>query len=543
MKKIFLLCLLSMPAWLGGCIEDKGNYDYSVAERPVVVLANRYMAPMVDDGNGGEKRGNIVIDPEVTYSDMSRLSFLYTFPNPDDADAPFTYEGAADGSLDDPMEELVANGSYTGQLIVTVADNSAINPEDPGMKYFYDVAITLGSTPFTVGSLLLADVGGNTQIHFITPEGELFEDVYPIANEGETLAGKPLKVIYSVTFMGGFNYGYVVLTDNGGRADGAVLNVTSLAKLRSMEDNFLTAPRSLAGPMTLGASINGYMNVGVAAGFATTGPVVLLMDGKIYGHRMNAGNPTDPQNNMFEGNALEGDYYITAFDNDLAGTDMGYSQNNFWGWDDKAKRLVHFQMGGMAPIGFNAPNVIDQSHSVWNPDNVGELDLITLQVHRLGGWMVMSDAGKTYILGWMQPANTNTGESQEGRMDGLRKFEFPFANLITPQTLWTIDHDRGVLYFSSGDKIYRYDPNTPTTEPEALAAELDGDVSMLEFRSIETQVMPGMRVFNFGLLEVGTEGHLYTLDMEGPKGGRGTIVGTPYTFTGKPVDVYNHVTQ
>ncbi len=525
MKKILLLCLLLMPAWLGGCIKDKGNYKYSVAERPEVVLKNRYMALTNDD-----VRDNLVIDPEVTYSEMSRLRFLYTFPNPEDADAPFEYEGAADGSLDDPMTDM-PNGNYSGQLVVTVADDSGINPADPGMKYFYDVPVTLGTTPFSSGKIILADVGGNTQIHVLNPDGILYEDAYAVANGGRTLEGKPLKIIYNITFMGGMNYGYMVLTDNGGMANGAVLNALNMKEVRSLADNFESAPPSMAGPVMLGTPYSNYMGLG----FGEPGPAVMLMGGKMYSKIMDPRNPGNPLTNMFTGEPMPGNYSLSAFTNDVAGG-TGSAAHCFWGWDNSADRLVHFELGGMSPLfGLHNISVIDGSDTQWNPANVGLSQFITLQAYMGGGWLVASDGSKTYLLGWAQ-----AGMAQ---MVGLRKIEFPFAGLISPGTLWTIDRSSGILFFSSGNKVYRYNPNSPTTAPEPLVAALEGEVTMLEFRGVESTTPAGMQVFDFNRLEVGTEGHLYQLDLNGPAGGRGAIIGTPLTLTGKPVDVYNHVTQ
>ena len=525
MKKILLLCLLLIPAWFGGCIKDKGNYKYSVAERPEVELESNYSAIFTSHGHD-----NLVINPVVTYSDMSRLRFLYTFPNPDDPDAPFEYEGAADGSLDNPLTDM-HNGSYSGQLIVTVMDDSGINPSDPGMKYFYDISITLGTTPFSEGKIILAEVGGNTQIHCLATDGELYEDIYPQVNVGETLEGKPLKIIYNITFMGGANYGYMVLTDNGGMADGAVLNTLNLTKIRSMADNFQSPPLSMAGPVTLSTPYNNYMGLG----FGEPGTAVMLMGGKMYSKVMNAQNPTDPQNNMFLGDPMPGNYNLSAFAHDVAGA-MSTAQNCFWGWDNSVNRLINFQLGGMSPVyGLNNISVIDGSNSVWDPSNVGLSQFITLQTHMSGGWLIASDGADTYMLGWAQ-----AGPYQ---MVGLSKIEFTFANLITPETLWAIDRNSGVLFFSSGNKVYRYNPNSPTTAPEPLVAALEGNVTMLEFRGVEGTTPRGMQIFNYNQLEVGTEGHLYQLDLNGSVGNRGTIIGTPLTFTGKPVDVYNHVTQ
>lgn len=528
MKKILMLCLLSMSAWLGGCIKDKGNYDYSVAERPEVVLKSRYMALM-----DGDVRSNLVIDPEVTYSEMSRLRFLYTFPNSADPADPFEYEGAEDGSLNDPMTEM-ADGNYSGQLIVTIADDSAINPADPGMKYFYNISITLGATPFTVGSLILADVGGDTQLHFLTPDGILFEDAYAIANAGQSLEGKPLKLLYNVTFMGAYNYGYMILTDNGGVADGAVIKAIDLTKVRSMAENFESAPPSMAGPVMVGSPMN---NLIQGIGFAEPGTAVLLMGGKMYGKSMDFAGMAGNRINMFLGDPMPGDYSLSAFANDIAGA-TGIAQNCFWGWDDSADRLIHFQLSGMSPMyGLNSIDVIDDSDSVWDPLNVGLSELITLQTHMSGGWLIASDGAAAYLLGWSQP-------NEFAQMSGLKKIEFPYANLVTPETLWTIDHNSGILFFSSGNKVYRYNPNSPTTAPEPLIATLEGDISMLEFKSVESSAPSyGAQILDFNRLEVGTEGHLYQLDLNGPAGGRGTIIGTPLTFTGTPVDVYNHVTQ
>jgi hypothetical protein len=127
-------------------------------------------------------------------------------------------------------------------------------------------------------------------------------------------------------------------------------------------------------------------------------------------------------------------------------------------------------------------------------------------------------------------------------LSNLTKREFPGASLVTERTKWYIDVQSGALYFSSGNKVYRYNPATPSNAPEQMMAEIEGEVTMLKLRLFQNEDRRSIQMIDFNTLEVGTDGHLYQLDLTGTVGNRGTIK-REFTFPGAPADIYNRVTE
>ncbi len=546
MKKIFLLTGV-LVLLLGSCVKDKGNYDYTMGEEPVVELQKLYMA--MEEGG---VRQNLVIEPDIDFSDLSKLRFVYEFFDASTSTLIYTAEGDQNGALDDPMEGI-ANGTYQARLTVIIPDNSGINtnPDDQGMKYYQDFTVTLGGTKYSQGSLVLVDDGGQARLHFVNVAGGVLEDVFAEENDGADLPGAPVQLAAPLTWMGGMTEtSYYIMTNNGGNTDGVIIGADNMVMtgpmLRSM---FPMTPASTANPgmiLTVGDPNN---SAGTPAtnGWAERGIWEFLMDNKVYSMNGFMGGTI-----MFMPPAMPVAENISYITNDRR---MNTQMGNMWGWDPVAKRLRWFyamgsvmgtpmsvapiSMGGGDPVDFRPLSFVGE---VWDPRNVG-LDMLTLKFWNGGGWLIATDGATVYQLGFL------LGDDQMNPMlaslSGLTKNVFPAV--VTADSKWLIDVRDGVMFYSAGNMVYRYDPASYPSEPEPMTAVLDGEVTMLRFRTYRTPAVGAgpahyIETYDFNTLEIGTEGHLYWLNIDGPKGNRGEIV-RDIPMAGAPVDIYNRVEE
>ena len=286
--------------------------------------------------------------------------------------------------------------------------------------------------------------------------------------------------------MGGIYLGYWLLCADT-RDGGVLVDVNTLTKIRTLRDNFFDQTdddinASVLVPRpdgTMAGIINGRFYVGSFEGY---------YEWEGYG---------------YFSQPVTGDYRLSP---QLA---LDASGTFNWAYNVIDKSLVAF----IAPARmlFHAEH-LQGPPPVWNPKDMG-LDMIAF----------LSCPANFLILG-----RDADGVVQELRFIGAGqnvmstyKGVFAHASLIREDTKW-LYNTIGELYFSSGNRIYHYNPNSGNLN--VLDAVIEGDISMLK-QSSET----------FGLY-VGSAGHLYTVDITPGQNGR--IVSTVEGFTGKPVDVY-----
>jgi hypothetical protein len=186
-----------------------------------------------------------------------------------------------------------------------------------------------------------------------------------------------------------------------------------------------------------------------------------------------------------------------------------------WGYDPEKKKLHAFMPA--ARMLFEVTN-IPGPPAQWDPTNIG-LDLITLQFHQGGGYLIGRDGdGKIWQLGFMTGGNMTMNTTRT---------EFQHASLVNADTKWLLNNN-GVFFFSSGNKVYRYNPLAPSVA-EPLVGEITGNVTMLKFGRNAAQ----------NELVVGTEVRLYWLSLTGSAGNDGQVVRTQEGFDGAPVDMYD----
>lgn len=460
--------------WLvlaAACISDDGNYDYNAPEEPRITFSEEPYEAMMGEW--------FTLTPEVTFSDKSRLSFDWSISDPFEMKE-HLFEGPQ-------LNFVYGLRAQTYSVQLTVTDNQN------GMKYFYDFKIK-GNTPFSNGTLLLTAVNGKSQLDFIKPDGSVLRDIYATMNDGAPLPDGPQQLIriYHQYMMGGLNLGYWIICSDP-REGGVLIEPDGLTRVRSLRENFTALPgEELSATHFIPLPDNGTM----------TGTV----NGKVFVGSFEGYYEWEGYN--FFSTAIAGDYTLVP----------GYVKDKTagfcWGYDAVTKGLRAFMPAARMLFAVSyagAPN------PAWMPDDIG-LDLITLQFHAGGGYLIGRDAGNAvWQLGFM------TGGSM---VMNPTKTAFEHTHLITANTRWLLSN-AGVFYFSSGNKVYRYNPLAPGVA-EPLVAQLEGEVSMLRFGKDDDQTV----------LMVGTAGHLYELNITGSSGNDGTLVSTVSGLDGSPVDLF-----
>lgn len=461
-----LLIITGLLMLLAACYKDKGNYDYNPPEEPVVTNLDTVYSVFVGD--------SLIITPTVKYSDLSKLSFDWKIAIP---------ELISDLSFKGPEIRTVFGlgaNRYRGKL--TITDNSN------GMKYFFDFAIS-GKTNFSQGTTVLSLDNGETKLSFIKPDGTVQPDIYEAANLGEKLGGKPRQVIglRHASIQPFHTTSYWIFTDEGEK--GVQINSNTMKKIKNLAGNFFTPPASIVPGnfvATQMESMNGVIN------------------GKLYVGTTQTWNQ-NPLYNMF-GLPAEGDYNL--FEQAAFNSIMPY----FLGYDKTRKQVLGF-------TNFGIPAYIGTGYQVvgnaFDPRSVG-LDLL---------FFVQVNDGNCFAIG--KDATGTLKEIKFGvvfagiiqlKPEYIRNFSQP--NLITPSTKWTYSPGE-IFYFTSGSKIYRYNPANEDIRP--LTTDFGGkEVTMI-------------KLINGGnTMLAGTEGTLYHLDVS--TGKFGDIIKKQTGIPGQTID-------
>jgi hypothetical protein len=448
---------------LFSCLDDKGNYLYVAPEEPLVEIDSLYLVTI------GER---LLVRPNVAFSDKSRLSFHWEISDP-----VLMATREYDGEALDILFTLRAQ-RYMARLTVYDSGN--------GMKYFHPFLIE-GRTAFSEGLLLLSSDNGMARLTFIHPDGEARE-VYELMNNGETLPRDPLQIVtlYNPNLSGGLYMGYWIICADGNNP-GVLLDPATFVKIRGLKENFFDIPDREVVPGHLIALDNGTM-----AG---------VIDGKFYVGRFE-GYHEWPGFGFFSP-PIQGTYTLAPFS---VMTDATFH----WSYDIVKRALVCF----IPPAGmmFEVQH-IQGPPVIWDPTHV-DLDFITL----------LSGSTGCYLFG----RNTATGLVEELAFQAagqsvISRHRRPFlhADLLAPRTLWATYLTE--IYFSSGNKLYRYNPNSQQADL-LTGVSLDEEISLLKVGRDANRLI------------VGTLGNLYWLDIA--PGQEGRVVTHLNELPGTPVDVY-----
>ncbi|OQP42825.1 hypothetical protein A4H97_11745 [Niastella yeongjuensis] len=466
MKRLLLVMLAAVALLQLACYKDKGNYDYHPVVEPGIGVDSLYKVPL------GQ---NLVIAPQLTTTDAnSRFGLSWRLGIPKKVwdttlyGPTFSYNFTMDPDV------------YP--VLLTITDSSN------GMKYFrnFNVQIT---TPYTTGTLVLSNENNISQLSFIQPDNTVLPRVYRTLN-GEDLPGHPLQVFNPVKLQINPVPALGYWATFGDTDDGGVhIGTNSMLKINTLRTNFFTRPAK-AKP--------GYLE--------TTGDGVLqgVINGKMYQGTWQTFYGADVYG--FFGEPANGDY--EAYARVVKIIDLISC-----GYDINRKKIIAFTyMGAFA----YAPTYQVDNTTEFDPQDL-KLDMLFLHSISEHGYAFGKAAdGSVYELKFTAAYRGYVLISPE------YKHTFPQPALITPTTKWAGSLDGKVLfYFTSGDKIYRYDPAIQDLRP--LAIDFGGkNVTMIKLKDNTTMI-------------AGVEGSLYYIDIDSQE--LGTLIKKIDGIPGDPIDV------
>ena len=458
MKHYIIAVLLIV---LTACYKDKGNYDYVELKPPVLSnFDSSYIAYAGD---------SLIIAPVVTLpGGKTDFTCNWKILVPEEARSA-DYEGNA-------LRIVYGLGArnYNATLIVTDKSND--------MKYFYNFTI-IGRTAFTTGTVVLSEAAGVGKLSFVKPDGSIQANIYEGIN-GEEL-GTGARQIVTVRNQNYLNVvtAYWVLC-SGGPNPAVMLDANNMQRLKYLKENFYEPPAELKPqfllPMSNGtttAIINDVLYTGTfeTAPFAT-----------YYGYY---GVPVPGSYKLFP-QLLAGDNHILGFE---------------------AEKKSFIRINGGTYFGTD----YDQVDSVFNPKDL-KMDLIRMEKFNNDNVFAFCDsAGKKIELKFAVDFDGNK------KLQTIYKREFPGAGFLTAETRWAAS-PAILFYFTSGDKIYRYNP--VNKDIRALAADFGGKtVTMIKLIDGGNKLIAGI------------DGSILTLDVS--VGQSGNILQRTDGIPGKVIDV------
>ncbi len=450
------------------CYKDLGNYKYKVPSAPVVKgLDSVYHAILGD---------TLVIAPTVTIAGNNpRLGFQWRI------DIPAQDTGIY---LSGPKLQYVFGlppGAYYALLTVTDSADS--------MRYFYPFAI-IGATAYEQGTTILSLENGISQLSFVDTLGNMQARIFRTLN-GQDLPTGPMQLIPLAD-----QYETPVLTSSywiicsGGTNPGVQIDANTLLTIKTLKDNFFSAPATLV-PGSFASSPYGVTN-GVVTGKLYAGTTQTWNQAPVYGMFSQA-----PSGNY----AL---YHQVAFNGTFP---------YFIGYDSVQRQFVVF-------TNFGSPAYVGTSYQVtdstaFSPITAG-LDLLDFEQINDQNCYAFGTANDTLY-------ELKFGAAFMGFVQLSPQYKRPFVrpDLITPTTKWA-SSPAEVFYFSSGSTIYSYNPvNQQVT---ALAMNFNG------------QAVTMVKVTNGGnTLIAGVSGTVYFLDISTGKNGQ--LLSQINNVPGSPVDV------
>ena len=450
------------------CYKDLGNYKYKVPPAPVVKgLDSVYHATLGD---------TLVVAPTVTIAGSSqRLGFQWRIDVPAQ-DTGIYFSG--------PKLQYVFGlppGAYYALLTVTDSSDS--------MRYFYPFAV-IGATAYEQGTTILSLENGISQLSFVDTLGNMQARIFRTLN-GQDLPTGPMQLIPLAD-----QYVTPVLTSSywiicsGGANPGVQIDANTLLTIKTLKDNFFSAPATLV-PGSFAGSPYGVTN-GVVTGKLYTGTTQTWNEAPVYGMFSQA-----PSGNY----AL---YHQVAFNGTFP---------YFIGYDSVQRQFVVF-------TNFGSPAYVGTSYQVtdstaFSPITAG-LDLLDFEQINDQNCYAFGTANDTLY-------ELKFGAAFMGFVQLSPQYKRPFVrpDLITPTTKWA-SSPAEVFYFSSGSTIYSYNPvNQQVT---ALAMNFNG------------QAVTMVKVTNGGnTLIAGVSGTVYFLDIS--TGRNGQLISQINNVPGSPVDV------
>jgi hypothetical protein len=465
MKHYIIAVLLIV---LTACYKDKGNYDYVELKPPVLSnFDSSYIAYAGD---------SLIIAPVITLpGGKTDFSCNWSIMIPEEARSA-DYEGKS-------LRIVYGLGArnYTGTLVVTDNSNE--------MKYFYNFTI-IGRTAFTTGIVVLSEAAGGAKLSFVKPDGSIQPNIYEGIN-GEALGTGALQIV-PIQNQGYMNIitAYWVLC-SGGTNPAVQIDANNMQRLKYLKDNFFEPPAELKAqyllPLTNGTT-TAIINEQMYMGTFETAPF-----GTYYG---------------YYGVPVPGSYKL--FPQLLTNSTSNGSSSYMLGFESEKKSFVRIIGGSYFGTEY------DQIDSSFNPKDL-KMDLIRMEKFNDGSVFAFCDsAGKKIELKFaVDFLDGNT------KLKTLYKREFPGASLLTAETRWAASPTI-VFYFSSGDKIYRYNPENNDIIP--LVSDFGGKtVTMIKLIEGGNKLLAGI------------DGSILTLDVS--VGKNGNILQRTDGIPGKVIDM------
>ena len=364
-----------------------------------------------------------------------------------------------------------------------------------GLKYKYKFKVS-GVTQFSKGTLVLSSQNGTAKLSFVKPDDvTVLADVYQSLN-GKSLPANPVQLYYSkpLPYQVLTKEEYWLLCDDPANPS-VVVDANTFLRKTDFTAQFFLPPATIIpgylepflGPVQMGTVPTGVINSKLYVGTQSTAPFA-------------------PDYGKF-GNEQNGDYTLSKY--------FTHGSNFFFGYDTKAKAFVVF--GGDGSY-LGTKYLVTPLVPAFNPKNVGLSNLIFMKAGETGGsYAFFKEAdGVVYELGFNYIMNSNDRE-----FDPVFKRVFTGSALVNADSKW-VRNSLNVFYFSSNDKIYRYNPINQ--DLRVLDAALAGKkVSMLKISDDDNS------------LTVGVDGAVLTLDIT--VGKNGNITKTINGIPGAPVDI------
>ena len=470
-KSIFIFVLFVISVY--GCKKDLGNYKYSPPSEPVITsFADSTFNALVGD--------SLILKPQITIAGadpLKDLTYKWEISVTEDARTD-TYTGY-------PLKIVynLAPGLRSAKLTISDKRN--------GMEYFYPFNI-LGGTQFSVGKTVLSIDNGVTKLSFIKPDDKtILTDLYHTLN-GEALPSNPVQLFAKpLAYQPGTVEDYWVICQDPTK-NSVVIDGSTMLRKYYFNEQFFSPPAPI---------VPDYFE-------ASMGTPTGVINDKLY-LSITSTAPFAPDFGKFA-NPQSGDYALSKY--------FSRTPNFFFGFDTKTKAFVSFDGGGNY---MGADYTVDVSLSTANsfdPKNIGMSDLVFMQAVSGSSYAFFRDAsGTIYELSF----NVLMADYNNRTIQPIYKRVFAGASLVQPDTKWqhsVVD----VFYFTSNDKIYRYNPLNQ--DLRALDANFGGKkVTMLQLSA------------DGNTLTTGVDGSVITLDVS--VGNNGTIVQTINGIPGAPVDI------
>jgi len=470
------------------CKKDLGNYNYHPPSEPVIEkLKDTTINAVVGD--------SLIIKPTVTFPDadpVKDLSFVWIIEIQEELRS-VTYTGY-------PLKMLYNLGTGTRRVKLQVTDKRN------GLRYTIPFKIA-GTTQFTQGTIVLSVDNGVTKLSFIRPDRSVIGDIYNGLN-GQVLPNNPSQLYYAKPLpYQPNNREEIWVLCNDPAKESPILDGATLLHRKLFSSQFFTPP-----PAIQVGRIEGIQDQGIVA----HGTV----NGKLYRGVLSTA-PFAPDYGKFS-NYSDGDYTLAPYYSMIIGSDnQGNYSSYYFGFDEKHKSFVSFEsQGEFRGSDYAVDNSIAQSNS-FDPKNVGSATLLYMKPASGNNYAFFKDGSGTVQELSFRMALDNY---QTRTISPIYKRVFKGSTLVNADTKWQ-KSVVNVFYFTSNDKIYRYNP--VNEDLVALTATYNGKkVTMIKLSNDGTR------------LTAGYQGALLTLDVS--VGKNGDIL---QTVTGIPGDVIDQVVK